>query len=344
VRDKRKRLAALLDRVGLTEALLHLGPRGRLPWLTILTYHRVLPVDAARANPFDDTVVDASPESFERQVIELKRYFQPVGVAELCAFARGAPCPPNAVAVTFDDGYRDNHDHVLPILRRHGVKAIFFISTSYIGKRRVFWWDRVWYALKHARTPTVELTYPTPQRLEVGAHLRHGIWSALRIVKSHYDLNHRRFLNELTHAAGLEWSDQIEQGFADQLVMTWDHVRALAAAGMDVESHTRWHGVLQTLPPDRLMDELEGAQSDLEREVGRRARALAYPTGLRIDGAVGAAVRRAGYEIGLSNATGTNRRFTTVDPFDLHRVPVDGDLPPSFFRTMMALPIFSHTQ
>ena len=63
--------------------------------------------------------------------------------------------------------------------------------------------------------------------------------------------------------------------------MTWDDVRALAGAGMDIESHTRTHRVLDTLDRDQLRDELVGSRRDLEAQLGRPIRAIAYPVGRR---------------------------------------------------------------
>ncbi len=83
--------------------------------------------------------------------------------------------------------------------------------------------------------------------------------------------------------------------------MTWDHVRELKQGGMDVQSHTRTHRVLQTLSERELSDELTGSRSDLERELGERPRALAYPVGNPpLDSSpIRKALEQAGYEIGL---------------------------------------------
>lgn len=41
--------------------------------------------------------------------------------------------PPRAVALTFDDGYRDNYTNVFPVLRRYGFTATFFVITGKVG-------------------------------------------------------------------------------------------------------------------------------------------------------------------------------------------------------------------
>src|SRR5207237_10086115 len=54
------------------------------------------------------------------------------------------------LALTFDDGYRDNLTHVAPILKRLGLPATIFLVTAYIGTPNALWFDRVAMAFKIA--------------------------------------------------------------------------------------------------------------------------------------------------------------------------------------------------
>ncbi len=57
--------------------------------------------------------------------------------------------------VTFDDGYRDNYDLAFPVLKRHGVPGVFFITTGFLDQRRVAWWDDIsWMVKTSSRTAT----------------------------------------------------------------------------------------------------------------------------------------------------------------------------------------------
>ena len=47
------------------------------------------------------------------------------------------PMPDRSVVVTLDDGFVDNYEHALPILRRSGVPATVFLTVSYIGTDRL---------------------------------------------------------------------------------------------------------------------------------------------------------------------------------------------------------------
>ena len=129
--------------------------------------------------------------------------------------------------------------------------------------------------------------------------------------------------------------------------MTWDQIRSLAGAGMDIASHTRRHRVLQTLADDELDDELRGSRLDLEHECGRPVRAVAYPVGKRIARQlrIRDAIATAGYRIGFTNASGTNRVWplairgmAPIDPFDVRRLSTDRAMSDAMFLASVALP------
>jgi peptidoglycan/xylan/chitin deacetylase (PgdA/CDA1 family) len=334
----------MLHRAGALSAMMQLRRIAPGPsTVSILTYHHV--ADEDTAYPYDPGVADASPQQFRRQMEMLARYGTPIGVGELIRAVEGAPLPKSPVMVTFDDGYRSCHDVVLPILRAVGMRATFFIATGYINDRKLYWWERIALCLSQARVPAAIITYP--RTVEVSSKNPDSQRKLADLIKDTPNLDIKRFLDELCAAFGVEWSDEIEANHAAALIMTWDHVRALSRAGMDVESHSRWHRVLQTLDDGLLRDELAGSKQDLEAQLGRPVRAIAYPVGRRIAhvARLRGAVEAAGYRIGMSNASGATRIWSGTlgemiqcDPLDIRRVSTDRTMSDSMFLTQVAVP------
>jgi peptidoglycan/xylan/chitin deacetylase (PgdA/CDA1 family) len=280
----------------------------------------------------------------------LARHGTPIGVDGLLHALEGGPLPKNPVMVTFDDGYRSCHDVALPILQQVGVPATFFIATSYITERRLYWWERIALVMSRARRDRATIAYPSTLELD---RREPGVRNRLNaLVKTTKSLDVERFLAELGAAFDVEWSPEIEASHADRMIMTWDHIRALAKAGMDIESHTRRHRVLQTLDPASLEDELVGSRQDLEAQLGRPVRVLAYPVGHRIvnDLRIRRAIAAAGYRVGMSNKTGVNRLrpgvlrsvLPPIDPFDIRRLAIDASMSDAMYLTQVAVPSFAY--
>jgi peptidoglycan/xylan/chitin deacetylase (PgdA/CDA1 family) len=341
----RATLASALDRARFPQLALSMR-RVRSLWLTVLTYHHLASPDDVL--PLDEGVKDADAEGLDRQLAFVRRYFDAIGIDELRSFAAGTgTLPPNPLLVTFDDGYRDNHDVVLPILLRNGLRATFFIATDYVERRRLYWWDRLSWMLRRARCEVLRLEYPYREAIPLGdlEARRHAARRVQRIVKDHVGLDLRRFLDGVERASGATLSAADERRFADAVVMTWTHVRNLRAAGMDVQSHTASHRVLQTLAPHDLERELVTSRAVLEDVLGEPVRAISYPVGrsVRDDPQVLRAVRAAGYELGFSNATGVSWT-SAFDPFDVKRLAMERSMPDSFFRSMLALPFLAYAR
>jgi peptidoglycan/xylan/chitin deacetylase (PgdA/CDA1 family) len=93
------------------------GPR-------VLCYHGVCP------DPVDEWSV--SPSQLREQMAVVAGEFVPVTAEAVAAWARGeGSLPDRAVAVTFDDGYADVHDHAAPILAGFGIRGAAFVSPEF---------------------------------------------------------------------------------------------------------------------------------------------------------------------------------------------------------------------
>ncbi len=100
------------------------------PAVRVLTYHRFGHV---RRDPYC-----VEPADFEAQVSLLARQGRAVSLDDVHAFARGQrDLPRDACLVTMDDGYASMVEVALPILQRHGVPAVAFVTAGMIDQPRV---------------------------------------------------------------------------------------------------------------------------------------------------------------------------------------------------------------
>ena len=104
--------------------------------------------------------------------------------------------------------------------------------------------------------------------------------------------------------------------------MTWDHVRALRAAGHDIGSHTETHPDLGIVPPEVARREISAGSSRVDAELGEHSGLFAYPFGGRkhMSAENQAVVNQLGLRCCLSAYGGTVR--VGDDPLRLKRITI----------------------
>jgi peptidoglycan/xylan/chitin deacetylase (PgdA/CDA1 family) len=312
--------AQLLWRVGATRPRRALAGR-----LTIVTFHRVLPPERRARYPLPHLAVP--PDFFGEVLARLAADFECLPLAEAVAAAAARERPANRprLAVTFDDGLRDNFEFARPLLARHRVRATFFAVAAHARSGELLWHDRLAYAAAHAGgAPQAELRRRLLELLpsaDVEALLRgaggpgfpHAIVRRAKAMEPGLRGRFERALAESRAGAAIpEWEG----------MMDFAQLKALAADGHEVGSHSMTHALLRTeLRPDFEL-ETAGSRTLLEAELGAPVRSFCYPDGAHDEAAV-AAVRAAGYAAAVTTQSGTNPR--DADPLRLKRQNVEAE-------------------
>ncbi len=112
-------------------------------YIPVLMYHYVRIVDETR-DPLGYRL-SVAPERFAEQMAWLHEHdYTPVRMDVLAACLRvQQPCPPQPVALTFDDGYEDMATEALPILQQYGFQATFYIIVNFVGHPGYMSWEQI---------------------------------------------------------------------------------------------------------------------------------------------------------------------------------------------------------
>jgi peptidoglycan/xylan/chitin deacetylase (PgdA/CDA1 family) len=296
---------------GLAGALYHSGLVGPLargvarthprPRVQILTFHRV--------NDDNDPFLPSLPTAvFAARMAHIARHYRVMTVEDLAAALQEGRVPKNALAITFDDGYRDNFTHAAPILKRLGLPATIFLVTGHIDTPRALWFDSLAMAFKSATARRVELA--DGRLLSLGT-------VADRLAALDATLAHLKRLSDDERAASVEGliiSLRPNPERPKRLMLSWDEVDALRGLGFSIGAHTVTHPILSRLTPERAWEEIHGSKAAIEKVVGEPIRSFAYPNGRSDDytEAVTQLVRDAGFTCAVTTRRGPNDIRTPV--------------------------------
>lgn len=254
-------MSALFHFVG--DLLSPAGNRGRL---SILIYHRVLAVP----DPIMHDAIDAA--TFERHMALLAAEFNVIPLDEACdRLARGA-LPARAACITFDDGYADNEQTALPILKRYRLPAIFFVSSGF-SDGGIMFNDVVIEAVRRAREGAYDLS-----ALGFGSFIlgdstsRRAAIDALLGQLKYRPIGERSGLVEKLAAA-------MGSTLPNDLMMSPAQIRHLYDEGMEIGGHTINHPILTVLDEDQARAEIVGGKRRLEEITGAPVTLFAYPNG-----------------------------------------------------------------
>jgi len=292
------------------------GYTARQATFPVLTFHRV--------NDENDPFFPSMPsEVFERQMSFVARTYVVLPVEELVDRMERGKLPRNSLAITFDDGYRDNLTHAAVILARYGLPATVFLATGAIGSPRGLWFDQLALAFKQTKRETWRVGDGEDVSLGTQAGRLRGLELAQGRLKRMTDGARSRALAEITESLGLGAPE-----YLDKLMLSWQDVHALRRLGMTIGAHTVNHPILSRLSLPDARFEIERSRSMIADACGAPPRAFAYPNGREEDytEAVVEMVRDAGFTCAVTTRFGVNTARTPR--YELRRGgPWERDLP-----------------
>ncbi|SCY57283.1 Polysaccharide deacetylase [Microvirga guangxiensis] len=281
---------------------------------TILRYHSV-----SSAGDYRSPTISVHPEMFRRQMEFLSRHYDVLTLDELVSGLETGSLPPKAVAITFDDGYKDNATEALPILARYNLPATFFVTSDAVLGKSAFWTGWLHRAVSSASEETLRKASDSLIGGMSSVLSREKIYAALasQVDHAHGSKRQQRFL-----ALSRAFHHMPPLSSPSDFMMDIDDLRALLSAGMTIGAHTATHKVLAGLPEDDAREELSRSKQELEQALVTPIVHFAYPNGhvaSNVDDAAIRLTREAGYRSG-----GTSRRGAALVGTPTHNLPRQG--------------------
>ncbi len=280
---------------------------------SIVLYHRVHPDGTRPAWRLTQSV-------FRAQLRHLTRRYHVMPLDELVdLLAAGRPLPPRAVAVTFDDGYRDNYTRAFPVIQETRCPTTIFLTAGLIGTSQIFWWDALYYAT--LQTPKSRATVDgiirsfelAPPNWDGSFDLEATVVTLKRCHKG----SARDTVNRIAAALEVDLAED-----TDDLLMSWEEAREMVDSGLvTMGAHSLTHRNFTEISPNDVRSETIGSRMIIEERLGRPVRLFAYPFGSPgndYNDEVKAVVRKAGFTCAVTVVQGLVEHAT--DLFEIPRL------------------------
>lgn len=306
---------AAFEALALTR-LPHLLDRASRSRGVILTLHRVLPEPPAAFSP--NAILQITPGFLEAVILRARqRGFEIIAIDEAVERIKIGQTGAPFIVLTFDDGYRDNFVHALPILRKYRTPFTLYIPTAFADGVGQIWWQALEDIIASHDMVVVPLPegphYGDAQTLEQKEELFAYIYKRYREMPEPQRIDS---IIALAERYGFDLSAHCRD-----LVMDWAELQTFAGAPLcTVGAHTVHHYELSKLPEDEMRAEIEQSASIIEAQFGQRPKHLSYPIG----GPEAAGIRefRAARDLGFGSAVTTRPGGIYPEHADhLHALP-----------------------
>lgn len=246
------------------------------PRLWVLMYHRILPPEDPRF-ALEEPGMVVRPEIFDMHLREVQQHFDVVSLGDwISAKQRGEALPKKACAITFDDGWLDNYEYALPVLKAHRLPATLFAVAEKIGTDFQFW-PNIVAGLLHAGAGPTMAQHPVFSEAINSASQdadRETVAAAIQRLKVQTDEAIFQALEDLN------WHTLMDRPLAPAL-MNWQQLREMQDSGLvEIGSHTCSHRRLNGhLAQDALIHEVVHSKVLLAEQTGRPVNLFCFPNG-----------------------------------------------------------------
>lgn len=240
---------------------------------TILMYHSVPTLDESR---WTDPYNSLSAEAFERQMQFLSRYRRVISIEQLVQKLRAKEAiEQRTVAITFDDGYRNNLTVAAPILAKYNLPATIYLATGYIDSEQNQWIDTLYAAFRARSKCELALTAWNDDFQDW------NLADARQKVKAYIALT--EYLIQATVSQRDALLAEIDRQLAPtayppRLTMNWEEARTLKTQypNITLGAHTTNHLDLRT-HSSRAAEEITGSVEQMAIALGSAPKHFAFP-------------------------------------------------------------------
>ena len=258
--------------------------------LTVIMFHRVLEPGDPRW-PHCDPDYTLRADLFASCLKFFAAHYNMVSAQDVLRARRGeGGLPDRALLITFDDGWRDNVDYALPVMRSLEVPGLMFVVSDAVDRDEPFYQEQIVAAWRLGRLDTASLAAALRVVGDEATDPAANDVQALRRLIARVEQLAPTQRAALLEALSARLSDGLRH------MVSTDELRQLQQGGMHVGLHGKTHTPMTSAAD--LDQELSGARAEMAARMPycEAPQTLSFPHG-RFDAAIAERARQAGYEL-----------------------------------------------
>jgi len=247
--------------------------------ITILLYHGI--TDAVSIGIENISKKHISKKKFILEMNFIKDNCYPLSMDEIILHYReNKPFPKNSVAVTFDDGFRNNFTIACPILFDYGIPATFYLTTGIIGTDKMFWVDEIETCINRTNKSSVNLRINNKEEIFKINTFEHKIESLIKLKNICKNLDTVK-KNKVIYDLIVETNVKPEiVASVNYEKLNWAEVEEMNNNSLfTVGGHNVNHEILSFLPYDDMVFEIHNSVLTLENKLSQKIIHYSYPEG-----------------------------------------------------------------
>lgn len=254
------------------------------PKINVLTYHQVLPKkDKEQVLNLHKVI---TVENFENQMAFLSKNYTLLNLNQIYDILHfKKKIPKRAVAITFDDGYRDNYQYAFPILKKYDIPASIFLTTDPIDRNESLWWDDLSWFLFHNQMQIEKLSNSFPQDIKIqlinlnNIQKKNKIKNIMEIICYINKLNLQMMMKVIEEIKKLSKREDDYKNKHTQF-LTWEMIHEMHKSGLiTFGSHSKSHPILTSLENESIIKEIEYSKKRIEDQIGSKVEMFCFPKG-----------------------------------------------------------------
>ncbi|MFK5978850.1 MAG: polysaccharide deacetylase family protein [Rhizobiaceae bacterium] len=247
---------------------------------SIMMLHHVTEENRAPFSP--NSHLSVTPEFLDEMLASLAAenldFISMDEVAKRTVQAGSNPSDRPFIAVTLDDGYRDNLENAVPVFRKHNMPYTIYVAPGFVDGKADLWWEDLEHIIASRDTIFLDLDGGREEMDTSTSDLKYQAYAELMeyLTSAVDEIRQREIVKDLA----IQYRIDVDTHRRQQ-IMTWSEIEELNKDPLcTIGAHTISHPMLARLPAGDAKFEMMESASVIEAELGERPKHFAYPYGM----------------------------------------------------------------